>query len=77
MDDFEDEDEVDGDHLDYESTDSTASASQMTQDFIINKRNLEAKYPFLIKTSSTSYKPSCVTPPKAQQVRHPGFLLQH
>ena len=57
-DDLED-DELDGDHLEYESTDSTTSANIITPEFIIGSQrdssdNKVKSLQYLIKRSSTS-----------------------
>ena len=56
VDDLEDEDEMDGDHLDYESTDSMTSANQLSSGYILtNKKDpVEARNSYLIKRSSTT-----------------------
>ena len=57
MDDIEiedDEDEMDGDHNDYESTDSMTSANQLAPGFIMSppKIETEVKSPFLLQRKS-------------------------
>ena len=52
---MEDEDEVDGDHIDYESTDSMASTAQLPPGFITqHKKVQDGKSPYLLKRSSTA-----------------------
>lgn len=54
VDDMEDEDEIDGDHIDYESTDSMTSANQLSHGFILAPQKEPDSKSFLIKRSSTT-----------------------
>ena len=70
---MEDEDEVDGDHIDYESTDSMTSTNQLPRDFLIPpKKEVEAKSPYLMLRSSNAAYYNCrhsISRENSRQVR--------
>ena len=70
---MDDEDEVDGDHIDYESTDSMTSTTHLPPDFIIPpKKEVEVAPPYLIKRSSSSVfytGRACTSHQSSQQVQ--------
>ena len=76
-DDIEDEeDEMDGDLVDYESTDSMTSANQLNGFILATKTEKDSKLPFLLKRSSATSnaifynaKP-CLSHQNSQQVWH-------